>query len=107
MVSVGRRQDPEHPYTLEQLKVVQPELITVHDGHEVCWIQIQYMPTVPHCSLATLIGTPRDGLERAAVPQSSSPRAAAGDRPAVLAQACACTRSLPASLTGHSRYAVP
>ncbi|RCN32654.1 ribosomal RNA large subunit methyltransferase J [Ancylostoma caninum] len=37
--------DPEHPYTLEQLNVVQEELI-----------RVRFTPTIPHCSMATLIG---------------------------------------------------
>jgi len=48
--------DPEHPYTLEQLKVVQPDLIWVEDTPAETLIRIEYTPTVPHCSLATLIG---------------------------------------------------
>lgn len=46
--------DPEHPYSLEQLNVVEEELITVNDdtGH----VKVQFTPTVQHCSMATLIG---------------------------------------------------
>lgn len=45
-------EDPEHPYSLEQLSVVKPELITGSiDG-----LEIEFVPTVPTCSLSTLIG---------------------------------------------------
>ncbi|KAL0045964.1 hypothetical protein WJX82_009883 [Trebouxia sp. C0006] len=46
--------DPEHPYSLEQLNVVEEDLITVNDdsGH----VKVQFTPTVQHCSMATLIG---------------------------------------------------
>eukprot|EP01095_Lingulamoeba_sp_RSL-Kostka_P005793 TRINITY_DN1757_c0_g1_i1.p1 TRINITY_DN1757_c0_g1~~TRINITY_DN1757_c0_g1_i1.p1 ORF type:complete len:163 (+),score=48.24 TRINITY_DN1757_c0_g1_i1:106-594(+) len=50
--------DPEHPYTLEELRVIQEEWIEVRDkkDDEYCYIKIEFCPTVPHCSLATLIG---------------------------------------------------
>lgn len=44
--------DPEHPLTLEELSVVDPSLITV-DGRR---ITVSFTPTIPHCSMATLIG---------------------------------------------------
>ncbi|KAG9104165.1 Cytosolic iron-sulfur assembly component 2B [Ceratobasidium sp. 370] len=44
--------DPEHPLTLEQLKVVSAEQITVSPNH----ILVRFTPTIPHCSMATLIG---------------------------------------------------
>ena len=46
--------DPEHPYTLEQLKVVNEGHIDVDD--EGSRVRVQFTPTVPHCSMATLIG---------------------------------------------------
>ena len=75
-------QDPEHPLTLEQLNVVRMELITVVDllgGEEntdvdddignhsssgpvsssskkFSTVHVQFTPTIPHCSMATLIG---------------------------------------------------
>ena len=58
-------QDPEHPLTLEQLGVVSRMQINVHDtldSHEhsnkapFSSLQIRFTPTVPHCSMATLIG---------------------------------------------------
>ena len=49
----------EKPETLEELDVVQEDLIEVTEltespGRFV--IKIAFVPTVPHCSLATLIG---------------------------------------------------
>ena len=46
--------DPEHPLTLEQLNVTQLPLITVDDA--ASHISIHFTPTIPHCSMATLIG---------------------------------------------------
>lgn len=46
--------DPEHPLTLEQLNVVTVENITVNN--EKNRIFILFTPTIPHCSMATLIG---------------------------------------------------
>ncbi|KAG1688127.1 MIP18 protein galla-2 [Phytophthora capsici] len=46
--------DPEHPLTLEQLKVMSLENIHVDDGNSR--IKIFFTPTIPHCSMATLIG---------------------------------------------------
>lgn len=44
--------DPEHPLTLEQLNVVNVDHIYV-EGNKVL---VQFTPTIPHCSMATLIG---------------------------------------------------
>lgn len=68
-------QDPEHPLTLEQLGVVSREQIEVHDvlddddddenesadnmntdAAPYSTIHVRFTPTVPHCSMATLIG---------------------------------------------------
>eukprot|EP00741_Cyanophora_paradoxa_P022739 tig00021501_g21961.t1 len=46
--------DPEHPLTLEQLNVVGPDRIDVSDANS--YIMVKFTPTVPHCSMATLIG---------------------------------------------------
>ncbi|KAI8071259.1 hypothetical protein BC940DRAFT_293993 [Gongronella butleri] len=46
--------DPEHPLTLEQLNVTQNQHITVNNGRN--HILIEFTPTIPHCSMATLIG---------------------------------------------------
>ncbi|CAJ0598121.1 unnamed protein product [Cylicocyclus nassatus] len=48
--------DPEHPYTLEQLNVVQEDLIKVHKDNNHTYVDVQFTPTIPHCSMATLIG---------------------------------------------------
>ncbi len=46
--------DPEHPLTLEQLNVVSEENIMVDD--KINKIAVNFTPTIPHCSMATLIG---------------------------------------------------
>ena len=46
--------DPEHPHTLEQLRVTQHELIEVDDARGR--VSVHFTPTIPHCSMATLIG---------------------------------------------------
>lgn len=58
--------DPEHPYTLEQLNVVSKEDIeigAVEDEEIICrkglpikYVKVTFTPTVPHCSMAGLIG---------------------------------------------------
>ncbi|ORX39263.1 hypothetical protein BD324DRAFT_576689 [Kockovaella imperatae] len=44
--------DPEHPVSLEQLRVVNPEDIHVAGNRVLVWLT----PTIPHCSMSTLIG---------------------------------------------------
>ena len=46
--------DPEHPLTLEELNVTQLEHVTVDDNNDR--VIIEFTPTIPHCSMATLIG---------------------------------------------------
>jgi len=46
--------DPEHPLTLEQLNVLQPPHIQV--THDPPRVKVEFTPTIPHCSMATLIG---------------------------------------------------
>jgi len=46
--------DPEHPHSLEQLNVAQRGLIGVDDARGR--ITVRFTPTIPHCSMATLIG---------------------------------------------------
>lgn len=46
--------DPEHPLTLEELHVVQQSLIKVDNEHKEVFVN--FTPTIPHCSMATLIG---------------------------------------------------
>ncbi|XP_068131179.1 cytosolic iron-sulfur assembly component 2A isoform X1 [Hyperolius riggenbachi] len=49
--------DPEKPNTLEDLEVVSESCVTVEELDEDCFLVIiKFTPTVPHCSLATLIG---------------------------------------------------
>ena len=46
--------DPEHPHTLEELHVAQSQLISVDDARGR--VHVNFTPTIPHCSMATLIG---------------------------------------------------
>jgi metal-sulfur cluster biosynthetic enzyme len=44
--------DPEHPVSLEQLRVVNPDDIKVSGNRVLVYLT----PTIPHCSMSTLIG---------------------------------------------------
>ncbi|OAX41887.1 FAM96B protein [Rhizopogon vinicolor AM-OR11-026] len=44
--------DPEHPNSLEELRVVSAEQIEIGHNH----ILVEFTPTVPHCGMSTLIG---------------------------------------------------
>lgn len=44
--------DPEHPVSLEQLRVVNPGDIKVSGNRVLVYLT----PTIPHCSMSTLIG---------------------------------------------------
>ncbi|XP_045106562.1 MIP18 family protein galla-2-like [Portunus trituberculatus] len=46
--------DPEHPLTLEQLNVVSEEQCEVDDAGN--HVKVLFTPTIPHCSMASLIG---------------------------------------------------
>ena len=46
--------DPEHPLTLEQLNVVEIESVKVDNDKKI--VSVQFTPTIPHCSMASLIG---------------------------------------------------
>ncbi|XP_058796818.1 MIP18 family protein galla-1-like isoform X1 [Phymastichus coffea] len=50
--------DPEKPQTLEQLDVVYEDCIKIQEATPggITVIRVEFNPTVPHCSLATLIG---------------------------------------------------
>ena len=50
--------DPEKPQTLEELDVVYEECVNILEATPkgVSVIRVEFNPTVPHCSLATLIG---------------------------------------------------
>lgn len=46
--------DPEHPLTLEQLDIVSHKTIFIN--HDSKTILVFFKPTIPHCSVANLIG---------------------------------------------------
>ncbi|XP_060715631.1 cytosolic iron-sulfur assembly component 2B [Tachysurus vachellii] len=46
--------DPEHPLSLEELNVVEQVRVKVND--EESKVSVEFTPTIPHCSMATLIG---------------------------------------------------
>ncbi|KAJ3435210.1 cytosolic iron-sulfur assembly component 2b [Anaeramoeba flamelloides] len=46
--------DPEYPFSLEELGIISPEQIQVDSKRR--WIKVEYTPTVPNCKLSTLIG---------------------------------------------------
>ncbi|KAF0027810.1 hypothetical protein F2P81_020551 [Scophthalmus maximus] len=46
--------DPEHPLSLEELNVVEQVRVKVNDAESS--VGVEFTPTIPHCSMATLIG---------------------------------------------------
>ncbi|XP_045618398.1 MIP18 family protein galla-2 [Procambarus clarkii] len=46
--------DPEHPLTLEELNVVEEDQCEVNDAKNS--VMVHFTPTIPHCSMASLIG---------------------------------------------------
>ncbi|XP_058638050.1 cytosolic iron-sulfur assembly component 2B [Onychostoma macrolepis] len=46
--------DPEHPLSLEELNVVEQMRVNVNDEESA--VSVEFTPTIPHCSMATLIG---------------------------------------------------
>ncbi|XP_054885408.1 cytosolic iron-sulfur assembly component 2B [Poeciliopsis prolifica] len=46
--------DPEHPLSLEELNVVEQVRVQVNDTEST--VSVEFTPTIPHCSMATLIG---------------------------------------------------
>lgn len=46
--------DPEHPLSLEELNVVEQVRVKVLDEDNS--VSVEFTPTIPHCSMATLIG---------------------------------------------------
>lgn len=48
--------DPEHPHTIEELGVVFKHGVRVHKSEQHEYVDVEFKPTVPHCTLATLIG---------------------------------------------------
>ena len=47
-------QDPEHPLSLEELNVLDIDSVKLDHHNRTC--KIEFTPTIPHCSMATLIG---------------------------------------------------
>ncbi|XP_073412474.1 cytosolic iron-sulfur assembly component 2B [Dendrobates tinctorius] len=46
--------DPEHPLSLEELNVVEEVRVQADDSGSA--VSVAFTPTIPHCSMATLIG---------------------------------------------------
>ncbi|CAH2083727.1 unnamed protein product [Euphydryas editha] len=46
--------DPEHPLTLEELHVVEEQNVFIDNKDNL--VRVYFTPTIPHCSMATLIG---------------------------------------------------
>ncbi|XP_067137638.1 cytosolic iron-sulfur assembly component 2B [Centruroides vittatus] len=46
--------DPEHPLTLEELNVIEESKVKVDNANNS--VTVEFTPTIPHCSMATLIG---------------------------------------------------
>ncbi|XP_077341999.1 cytosolic iron-sulfur assembly component 2B [Lithobates pipiens] len=46
--------DPEHPLSLEELNVLEEIRVKVNDDEGS--VSVEFTPTIPHCSMATLIG---------------------------------------------------
>ncbi|CAH0404163.1 unnamed protein product [Chilo suppressalis] len=46
--------DPEHPLSLEELRVIEESNIRVDNKENT--VYVNFTPTIPHCSMATLIG---------------------------------------------------
>ncbi|CAH0730870.1 unnamed protein product, partial [Brenthis ino] len=46
--------DPEHPLTLEELRVVEEKNVFIDNNQNL--VRVYFTPTIPHCSMATLIG---------------------------------------------------
>ncbi|KAG5513676.1 hypothetical protein PMAC_000714 [Pneumocystis sp. 'macacae'] len=64
--------DPEHPLTLEQLAVVNLDDIHLQNDEtdKIVYLTVEITPTIPHCSMATLIGLcVRVRLERCLPPR--------------------------------------
>ena len=54
---IRRIRDPEHEnLTLEQLRVAVLDQIHVVENDDLPAIRVHFTPTIPHCSMATLIG---------------------------------------------------
>lgn len=44
--------DPEHPNTLEELRIVSVPQITIKGNH----VRVEFTPTIPHCGASTQLG---------------------------------------------------
>jgi metal-sulfur cluster biosynthetic enzyme len=44
--------DPEHPLSLESLRVVSVEQVELGENS----VMVEFTPTVPHCGMSTIIG---------------------------------------------------
>ncbi|KAI7733039.1 hypothetical protein M8C21_029832 [Ambrosia artemisiifolia] len=51
---IDQLEDPEHPYSLEELKVITEDAVEVDDKRS--YVRVTFTPTVEHCSMATIIG---------------------------------------------------
>ena len=50
--------DPEHPNSLEELRVVSAPQVEVGENR----VMVEFTPTVPHCGMSTLIGLQKNFL---------------------------------------------
>ena len=48
--------DPEHPLSLEQLNIVQPDHCHITTASGIHKVLVEFTPTIPHCSMASLVG---------------------------------------------------
>jgi len=48
--------DPEHPLSLEALNVVSLDQCCISSKTSPPYVSVEFTPTIPHCSMATLIG---------------------------------------------------
>eukprot|EP00919_Chromeraceae_sp_WS-2016_P019956 GHVR01047431.1.p1 GENE.GHVR01047431.1~~GHVR01047431.1.p1 ORF type:complete len:128 (+),score=32.03 GHVR01047431.1:86-469(+) len=55
---LGDIMDPEHPFTLSQLRIISPSYIkiTTDNPMKLIYVTIIFKPTVPYCTLASIIG---------------------------------------------------
>ncbi|CDQ71154.1 unnamed protein product [Oncorhynchus mykiss] len=54
LISFRSINDPEHPLSLEELNVVEQVRVRVDDQENT--VGVEFTPTIPHCSMATIIG---------------------------------------------------
>ncbi|KAK9048095.1 hypothetical protein SSX86_021623 [Deinandra increscens subsp. villosa] len=51
---IDQLEDPEHPLTLEELKVITEDAVEVDDKHS--YVRVTFTPTLKHCDMSTIIG---------------------------------------------------